>query len=193
MIKRSDDFWWTASWFSFAFHVLFSSLHTRCILPSARSFGAPFLACTSADFTLHTHVFSTFEWYERFAVSDGERILRLSKCALRCVSCHWEISQFLLALPLWSVLWHYTGWIDVHVCVCQCFKNQDSFECFPCFWLALGLSFFRTFHWGSCSISTRRRTLFRFCRYRLACDLGTRHLVDARMARAGEGKDLMSA
>lgn len=71
---------------------------------------------------------------------NGERIKRLSYHAPRCISCHWEISQFLLASMFWSVLWHYTGWIDVLVRVCQCFKIQDSFEYFPCFWLALSLS-----------------------------------------------------
>lgn len=104
-----------------------------------------------------------------------------------------KFHNFFWLCRLWSVLWHYTGWIDVLVCVCQCFKNLDSFLSIFRFsgwpWVS---PLFRTFHRGSCSISMRHRTLFRHCRHSLACDLGSRHLVDAWMARAGEGKDLKS-
>lgn len=56
---------------------------------------------------------------------------------MHCGAFHvnWEISQFLLASLLWSVLcrffaqlWlHYTDWIDVLVCVYQVFEYQDPF------------------------------------------------------------------
>lgn len=111
---------------------------------------------------------------------------------MRCGALHvnWEISQLPLASPLWSTLsrflsqfWlHYTGWIDVLVCVCRCFKNQDSLSisvsgltCELLFWV---------FSSGELFEFNVSLELSRPEGQRLAQDLGTRHLVDARTARA---------
>lgn len=87
------------------------------------------------------------------------------KNALRCVSCHWKTSEFLLALPSWSILCFfslpclsYTDWIDVFACHINDSITRTCSSVLLCVYLAGIILSVEVFSWGSCLNSKYHRT-----------------------------------
>lgn len=152
------------------FLLLFMFFHhvSRCVLSSAWSFGAPFCGVCFCGVLLYIPM-------SFLLLNDTNDLLFRTVNELQdsqnmhCGAFHvnWEIPQFLLASLFWSVLchlfaqfWlHYTGWIDVLVCVSVFRKSRTrlSVSCVPD-WPVVSSS--QVFPFGELLESTCHRTLF---------------------------------